>query len=358
LNAAQPPRDYPSVRAVVRVVFTVVLCALALYVVYLLRRPISWLLIAAFVAVAAAGPVNLLSRRLPRGLAIAIVYLAIVLAPIVIGAILIPPAVEQGVNLAKNLPDYVDDLNQTFNDNEQLRELNAKYDVTDKLDTVAQNLVTNLGDAAGTLTSIGAGLVSSLFAVITIFVMSIFMVGRGKAWREAALSFRPPHEAERIRRATDRIASAVGSYVAGALAQAVIAGIATFVMLTILGVPSPLPLAVIVALLDLIPLVGATIGAVIVGVVTLFSDFPGDTIVWIIFAIAYQQFENYVVQPRIQSRAVQLDPFIVVIAALFGGTLLGVLGALLAIPSAAAIQIAVREYLEYRRVYGGGAAAA
>jgi predicted PurR-regulated permease PerM len=358
LNAAQPPRDYPSVRAVVRVVFTVVLCALALYVVYLLRRPISWLLIAAFVAVAAAGPVNLLSRRLPRGLAIAIVYLAIVLAPIVIGAILIPPAVEQGVNLAKNLPDYVDDLNQTFNDNEQLRELNAKYDVTDKLDTVAQNLVTNLGDAAGTLTSIGAGLVSSLFAVITIFVMSIFMVGRGKAWREAALSFRPPHEAERIRRATDRIASAVGSYVAGALAQAVIAGIATFVMLTILGVPSPLPLAVIVALLDLIPLVGATIGAVIVGVVTLFSDFPSDTIVWIIFAIAYQQFENYVVQPRIQSRAVQLDPFIVVIAALFGGTLLGVLGALLAIPSAAAIQIAVREYLEYRRVYGGGAAAA
>jgi predicted PurR-regulated permease PerM len=355
VNTPPRPPDYPSARAVARVVFTVVLCALALYVVYLVRRPLSWLVIAAFVAVAASAPVNLLSRRLPRGAAIAIVYLGIVLAPIVIGAILIPPAVEQGVKLAKNLPGYVDDLDKTFNDNKQLRELNAKYDVTDKLDTTAQNLVTNLGDAAGTLTSIGAGLVSSLFALITILVLSIFMVGRGKTWREAALSYRPAHEAERIRRATDRIASAVASYVAGALAQAMIAGIAAFLMLTILGVPSPLPLAVIIALLDLIPLVGATIGAVIVGVVTVFSDFPTDTIIWAIFAIAYQQFENYVVQPRIQSRAVQIDPFIVIIAALFGGILLGVIGALLAIPSAAAIQIAVREYLEYRRVYSGSA---
>ncbi|MEA2376720.1 MAG: hypothetical protein QOD13_627 [Thermoleophilaceae bacterium] len=355
VTAPGRPPDYPSARAVARVVFTVVLCVLALYVVYLLRRPLSWLVIAAFVAVAAAGPVNLLSRRLPRGLAIAVVYFGIVLSPIVIGAILIPPAVNQGVKLAKDLPGYVDDLNRTVNHNKQLKELNAKYDVTDKLDTVAQNLITNFGDAAGTLTSIGAGLVSSLFALITIVVLSIFMVGRGQAWREAVLSLRPPHEAERIRRATDRIAGAVAGYVAGALAQAAIAGIAAFLVLTILGVPSPLPLAVIIALLDLIPLVGATIGAVIVGAVTAFSDFPTDTIIWAVFAIVYQQFENYVVQPRIQSRAVQLDPFIVVIAALFGGTLLGVIGALLAIPSAAALQIAVREYLEYRRLYGGGA---
>jgi predicted PurR-regulated permease PerM len=123
-------------------------------------------------------------------------------------------------------------------------------------------------------------------------------------------------------------------------------------MLVILGVPSPLPLAVIIFLLDLIPLVGATIGAVIVGIVTLFVDFPTTTIIWIVFAIVYQQVENYVIQPRIQSRAVQVDPFIVVIAAIFGGTLMGVVGALLAIPSAAAIQIAVREYLDYRRTYG------
>jgi predicted PurR-regulated permease PerM len=177
--------------------------------------------------------------------------------------------------------------------------------------------------------------------VVRDLVMSMFMVSRGTRWRDSALSFRPAHQAERIRRATDRIANAVGSYVGGALAQAAIAGVAAFLMLVILGVPSPLPLAVIIALLDLIPLVGATLGAVLVGVVTLFTDFPTVTIIWAIFAIVYQQFENYVVQPRIQSRAVALDPFIVVIAALFGGTLLGI----------------VREYWDYRREQGSGAPA-
>jgi predicted PurR-regulated permease PerM len=349
------PHDAPSVRAILRVVVTVVASALALYLVYLLREPLGWLLIALFVAVAASGPVNLLSRRLPRGAAIAIVYVGIILAPFAIGAILIPPAVEQGVRLAKNLPSYVDDLNEAFDENEQLRELNDKYDITQKLDDAANDLVSDLGNAAGLIADIGASLVSSIFALVTILVMSMFMVSRGKAWRDAFLSFRPPHQADRIRRATDRIATAVGSYVGGALAQAAIAGVAAFLMLVILGVPSPLPLAVIVALLDLIPLVGATIGAVIVGVFTLFADFPTDTIVWVVFAVAYQQFENYVVQPRIQSRAVKLDPFVVVIAALFGGALLGIVGALLAIPSAAALQIAMREYWEYRRAYPAGA---
>ncbi len=104
-----------------------------------------------------------------------------------------------------------------------------------------------------------------------------------------------------------------------------------------------------IAVLDLIPLVGATLGAILVGLVTLFQDFPTVTIIWAIFAIVYQQFENYVVQPRIQGRAVQLDPFVIVVAALFGGTLLGVVGALLAIPVAAALQIGIREFIRFRR---------
>jgi predicted PurR-regulated permease PerM len=341
--------EQPTVSAIMRVVVTVVLSVLALYVVYLVRTPIGYVLLGAFVAVAASGPVNLLSRKLPRGLAIAIVYLSIIFIPIIIALILVPPAVEQGVNLANKLPGYAQDLNKAFDENPQLKEANEKYDITTKLEKVAENLVSNLGDAAGALVDIGAGVVSSLFALITILVISIFMIGRGKTWRDAALRYRPPDQAQRIRKATDEIADAVGSYIGGALAQASVAGVAAWIMLVILGVPSPLPLALIIALLDLIPLVGATLGAVLVGVVTLFVDFPTTTIIWTVFAIAYQQFENYVVQPRIQSRAVALDPFLVVVAALFGGALLGVIGALLSIPTAAALQIAVREGLEYRR---------
>ena len=346
-----PEEKPPSYRSILRVVITVVLSALALYLVYRVREPLSWIVLGGFVAVAATGPVNLLSRKLPRGLAITLVYVGIILIPIAIGAILLPPVVEQSVRLANNLPDYARELDDAFQENPTLREANQKYDITTKLENAAENLVGRLGDAAGALVTIGASLVSSIFALVTILVVSMFLVGRGKRWRDAALRHRPPHQAERITRATDKIAYAVGSYVGGALAQASIAGLAAWIMLVILGVPSPLPLAIVVFLLDLIPLVGATLGAVIVGVVTLFSDFPTITIIWAIFAIAYQQFENYVVQPRIQSRAVSLDPFLVVVAALFGGALLGVIGALLSIPTAAAIQIAVREWLEYRREY-------
>lgn len=341
--------DGPPVRSILRVVVTVVLSAFALYLIYLLRTPISWLFFATFLAVAVSAPVNLLSRRMPRGVAVALVYFGLILFPVVIGSILVPPAVEATSNLVQEFPGYVSDLNQTVQENETLSNLNEDFDLVGKLEDAAKDAAGSLDDVAGTLASLGAGLVGSLFAVFTIVVMSIFMVGRGRAWTDAVLARRPPEEAAALRRALDRMAIAVSSYVGGALLQATVAGFFAFVVLSILGVPAPLALAVLIALLDLIPLIGATLGAFLVALVTLFTDFPTATIIWVIFAIAYQQFENYVVQPRIQSRAVQLDPFIIVVAAIFGGTLLGIVGALIAIPSAAAMQIAVREWLLFRR---------
>jgi len=339
----------PTLRGIVRVVLTVVASAIALYLVYLLRTPIGWLCVATFVAVSVAAPVRLLEQRVPRGLAIAIVYLTLILIPIGIGVILVPPAVTAGSDLVNDLPGYVSDINDTVQNNDTLRGLNEDYDLVGKLEDAANNAAGSLDNVATTLADIGAGLISSLFALFTIIVMSIFMVSRGHEWIRALLNTRRPEEAEAIDKALERMAIAVSGYVGGALTQATIAGIVAFVVLTILGVPAPLALAVIIGILDLIPLIGATIGAFLVAVVTLFNDFPTDTIIWLIFAIAYQQFENYVVQPRIQSRAVKLDPFVIVIAAIFGGTLLGIVGALLAIPVAAAGQIGVREFMLYRR---------
>jgi predicted PurR-regulated permease PerM len=108
-------------------------------------------------------------------------------------------------------------------------------------------------------------------------------------------------------------------------------------------------LAVFAGLMSLIPLIGATIAAVIIGVVTLFNDFPTVTIIWAIWAIVYQQLENNFVQPQIQRRTVNVQPFVVLVAVLFGQTLLGVLGALVAIPIAASIQITIREWWNYRQ---------
>ena len=130
---------------------------------------------------------------------------------------------------------------------------------------------------------------------------------------------------------------------------ALIAGTSTFILLTILGVPFAAPLAVMAGLFSLIPLVGATIAAVLIGIVTLFSDFPTDTILWTVWAIVYQQIENNLVQPQIQKRTVNVNGFVVLVSVLFGATLLGVLGAVVAIPIAASVQILIREWWNYRR---------
>jgi predicted PurR-regulated permease PerM len=198
------------------------------------------------------------------------------------------------------------------------------------------------------LGNIGIGLVNSLFALFTILVLAAFLLGSGRLWIDRALELRPPEHRERIRTALDHMSRAVGSYVGGALAQATIAGIVAFLVLTIIGAPFPAALAIIVFFADLIPLVGATLGAILIAIVTIFHNFPTATIIWVIFSVVYQQVENTLIQPQIQRRAVDVHPFVVLVAVLFGSTLLGIIGALVAIPIAASVQIAIREWWKYR----------
>jgi len=343
-------RQVPAARAIVRTVLIVVAVLVSLYLIYLLRKPIGWLLIATFLAVALSGPVNLLHRHMRRGFAIAIVYLGLLMIPIGIGALIVPPIVNGAEDLAQNAPAYANDLTEFVNENERLQKLNDDYDITAKLQDEAAKLPEKLGDAASVLSDVGLGIVNSIFAVVTILILTAFMLGGGRRWVSAWLRFAPEDRAERIERVVDRSARAVGNYVAGALAQALLAAVTSFIVLKILGIPFAAPLALIIFFLDLIPMVGATLGAIIVGVVTLFGDFPTDTIVWVVWSIVYQQVENNLVQPQIQKRAVDINPFLVIVSVLFGGTLLGVLGALMAVPVAATIQIALREWADLQGI--------
>jgi predicted PurR-regulated permease PerM len=344
------------VRAVARIVLIVVGVVISLYVLYLLRKPIGWLFVAIFLAVALSGPVNWLSRRMRRGFAIAIVYLALLLIPLMLAALIVPPFVREANHLADNAPKYARDVTKWVEKNKTLRKLNDDYDITDKLQKEAGKLPGKLGGAAGTLKDVGVGIVNSVFALVTILILTAFLLGSGRTWVNAFLEMQRPDRRDRLRRTLDRMAAAVGNYVAGALAQAAIAGILTYFVLLILGVPFRAPLAVMITFLDLIPLVGATIGAFIVGIVTIFVDFPTTTIIWVVWAIVYQQVENSLIQPRIQQRAVQVHPFVVLVAVLFGSTLLGIIGALVAIPVAASVQIIIREWFDYRRAFAGEAA--
>ncbi len=340
----------PSSRAVARTVFTAVLVVLSLYVIYLLRQPIGWLLAATFLAVALSGPVNYLTRFMKRGFAIAFVYLGLLLVPVGIGAVVVPPIINGANDLAENAPEYARDVTDFVQGNQTLRDINEDYDVTEKIEEEAGKLPSKIGDAAGVLRDVGFGLVNSIFALITILILTAFMLGGGRGWLHYGLRFVAEDRAMRLERVFDRVGRAVGNYVAGALAQATIAGLTAYIVLSILGVPFAAPLALVIFFLDLIPLIGATIGAVIVGVVTLFEDFPTATIIWAVYSILYQQIENNLIQPQIQKRAVDINPFLVIVSVLFGSALLGVLGALVAVPVAASIQIAVREYLDYRGI--------
>jgi predicted PurR-regulated permease PerM len=336
-------------RAIARNVLVVVGVLLTLYIIYLLRRPISWLIIAAFLAIALAGPVNFFQRYMKRGLAIFLVYLGLLAVPIGLGAVLIPPIVTQVSDVATNAPSYVQDVEDYVHRNRTLNDLNDKYDITQKLSDEADKLPSKAGDAAVVLRDIGFGLVSSVFAGVSILILSVFMIAAGPRWIEGFIRMQRPEHSERIERTLRRIANAVGNYVGGALLQATIAGFSAFVMLTILGVPFAGPLAVVIFVFDLIPVIGATIGAILVGIVTAFVNFPIALIIWIVFAVVYQQIENYVIQPQIQKRATEVEAFVVLVAVLFGSTLFGVLGAILAVPFAASIQIAITEYREFRR---------
>ena len=337
-----------SVRDIVRIVLTVVCVVVTLYLLWTLRKPIGWLLAAVFLATALSPTVNYLSRRMRRGFAIAITYLGLLLVPILLISLIVPPLISEANNFADHVPQYADDVTNYVQDNETLRNLNEDYDITSRLEEEAGKLPNRLGGAAGTLRDIGLGIVNSLFALLTILVMTAFLLGSGRQWTEQIIRSRPPEQRERLRRSLENIGSAVSGYVAGALAIAFIAGTATFIALTILGVPFAGPLAVMAGFASLIPLVGATIAAVLIGVVTVFSDFPTDTIIWTVWAIAYQQIENNLIQPQIQKRTVNVQPLITIFAVLCGGTLLGVVGAIAAIPIAASIQILLREYVDMR----------
>lgn len=338
-----------SAAAALRTTLVVVAVGLTLYVTYLLRTPLGWLLISAFIALALSPPVRFLSRRMRRGAAIMIVYVGLLLVPLGLGALTIPPVLSQVESFAQNAPRYATDARDYIQKNRKLRQLQQKYDIGGQLQKEAAQLPGRIGSATSVLASIGLSLITSLFALGTILILAAFMLGSGPQWREQALGRLPPDRADPVRRVTDNVAAAVGHYVGGALAQAVIAGATSYVVMLAIGIPFRGPLAVLIGLFDLIPLVGATIAEVVVGIVTLSVDFPTATIIWTVWSIVYQQVENVVIQPRIQSRVVGVQPFVVLVVVLFGGTLLGVIGALVAVPVAASAQIVLGELVRTRQ---------
>jgi predicted PurR-regulated permease PerM len=179
--------------------------------------------------------------------------------------------------------------------------------------------------------------------LVTVLAVAFLLMLHGRRYLDMGLRLTGAREA-RYRTLVRDVNHAVAQYMLGNVAISVLATLATWLVLTILGVPYALSLGIVVGFFDLIPLVGATIGAIVVAIATATVDFPTTTIIWIAFVIVYQRFENYLVQPLVYGRALDVNPLVTILGVLVGASLLGILGALLAIPVAAAIQIVLRDW--------------
>jgi predicted PurR-regulated permease PerM len=314
---------------------------LTAYGIFLGLRNAASILVLIFIALFLAIGLNpavtrLRSWGMPRGVAVAVIVLLGL--GLLCGGVfaLVPPLVTQTGQLIENVPGYITSLQR----NEAVADLVQRYDIVAKVQgALDAGTVTNaLGGVVG-----GAKLLfGTIFNVLTVIVLVIYFLAAFDRIREGGYALVPASRRQRVRLLTDEILSKVGAYMVGAIAIAVLAGLSTWVFAMIVGLGYPFALAVVVAVCDLIPQIGATIGALVVSLVGL-ADSLGTGIACIVFFVIYQQVENYLIYPNVMRRSVKVSDVAAVTAALLGVGLFGVIGALIAIPMVAAIQLIVRE---------------
>src|SRR5215204_3627492 len=351
--ASVPPSQV--IRTVAVALLTTVVVLVAIFLLWQVHTFIGWFVIALFLAAVLNPAVNWLQRRhriIKRPLAIGLTYLGVLAALLLVVGIFVPVLTDQingfikFVTTAANAPEgpsqYIKDLAkqnglgglfQRFSD--QLDELRKH------LGGLLQNLLSSSGQIAISV----AGMIAALATVLT---LTFFLLLGSERYVNAGVGLFPERHQPLVQRLLSKSAGAISGYITGNLAISVICGITTFFVLLLLGMPYAAPLALLVAILDLIPLVGATLGGALLVIVGLFVE-PWKAVVLLVYIVVYQQVEGSVLQPLVYSKAVQLNGLVILIALLVGGQLLGIPGALLAIPVAEIIRIVVTELLAYRR---------
>ena len=336
-------------RTILRILLIVIAVGVALEVIWIARHVLAWVVIALFLALALDPLVAWIERRgkLARGPAIAVTYLIVIAVIVGVGATFIPKLVDEVNGFVQALPNYVHDLTHGRG---RLGFLETKYHVVEKVQAqVKSGGASRVLGLSGVALSVTKSVITIIAATITIVFLTFFMLLEGRAWVERVYSLFPEQSQERWRRVGHDIYRTVGGYVTGNIVISLIAGTSATLVLLIMGVPYAVALGLLVAILDLIPLAGATVAGVVVVLVAFLHSVPAGIVV-LIFIAAYQQVENHFLQPVIYGRTVQLSPLAVLVSVLVGAELAGVLGALAAIPVAGTIQVIVRDRLAVRRL--------
>jgi predicted PurR-regulated permease PerM len=324
---------------------------IALFLNYILANTESlllWIVTALFIALGLDPVVRWLEKRkVPRGLGIVIVLVALLGAVAIFFATLIPTIIEQTTQLVNKAPVWISDfLNSDF-----FKQLDVQYHV---LDTVNEQVAKFFQDAQavggifGGVVGVGTTIANGLFGTLIVLVLSLYFLASLPAIKRWGYRLAPRSRRNRVEELSEEITRGVGNYVIGQVCVAVLNATFAFVVMTILNVPFTVLLAFMVALMAFIPLVGGSIAAVVVIAVSLTVGWQ-TALIYAICYLAYLQFEAYFVSPRIMQKAVAVPGAVAVISVIAGGSLLGVLGALIAIPTAAAVMLLVKEVFIVRQ---------
>lgn len=309
------------------------------------RGVLVLLLVSAFLAIGLDPAVQFFCRRgVVRGRAVAIVLLGVVLFFVGFGMAVVPPIVDQGQQFVDAVPDYLRDLQS----NERIASLDERYGLLERAEAFVAQPEQIGGALFGGVVGVGRVVFSAFFNALTVLILTLYFLSSLPTIKASAYRLVPRSRRARVGLLTDEVLARVGGYVAGALTIGALAGVTSFVLLSVLGVPYPVALSLVIALTALVPLIGATIGATIATLVA-FSVSLQAGVICAVFYLAYQQLENYLLYPKIMKRSVDVSPAATVVAVLVGGSLLGVVGALLAIPMAAAVQLLLQQVVTPRQ---------
>ncbi len=345
-----------SIRA--RTVLTVALVLLGVIavvkVMLMSERVLIWIFVSLLLALALNPAVDLLQRHgfRRRGSAAVTVFFMALACIAGVGALIIPSLVQQVGDFINAVPGYVRELTAGRG---PLGFLEREYDVVERVERAVDGngaAATSLAGGADAALDVTKGVATFVAGVVTITFLTLFMLLEGPRWVDRIIALFSPRLRPTARVIADDIYHLIGRYVTGNLLISLIAGTVMTVFLYLLGVPYALALGLLVAVLDLIPLAGATLGAIVVTLVA-FTDSAGAGIAVLIFTIVYQQLENHLIQPVIYGRTIALSPLAILISVLIGAEVAGVIGALVAIPVGGTIQILLSHWLEHRRATGG-----
>jgi len=309
-----------------------------------LTQVITLLVVAFFLTLALNPLIEALTRRgLRRPLSVAIVFVGLVGVFTALGFVVVPPVAQQGGLLADSAPRYLDDLLS----NRFIQDFDSRYQVVEKIQAEFQKLISDgnfMSGVFGGVLGAGKALASGFFSFLTVLVLTLYFLVSLPKVKHAAYGMVPASRRPRVISLSEEIMRRVGGYAIGQVAVATINAILSWIMMSIVGIRYAAVLAVAVGFLGLLPMVGASLGAAVVAMVAFFDD-PKKAAIALIYYVVYQQLENYVVAPKIMQRTISVPGAVTVVAALAGGTLLGILGALLAIPVAAGLLLIYEEVL-------------